>query len=174
MEYEVKIRVESLPPTRARLAALGIGPASIRTERDLYFNSPIRDFGKTDEALRIRTSGEVTSLTYKGPKIGLGGIKAREEIIVPLASGGAMEEILERLGFTRTAIVEKIRETYHVEGAFVTLDQVEGLGSFVEIEAPPGLPEAEAVALIGRIRGILRVGGEETTLSYLELILARR
>lgn len=174
MEYEVKIRVASLPPVRARLASLGIRPASNLTERDLYFNSPTRDFGRTDEALRIRSTEEGTSLTYKGPRVGLGGVKAREEIIVPVSSGQAMEGILERLGFTRTAVVEKTREAFRVEGALVTLDEVRDLGSFVEIEAPSGLGEADAIALISRVRGILKVTGEETPLSYLEMILAKR
>ena len=61
MEYEVKIRVADLRPIRDRLASLGIRPASRQTERDLYFNSPFHDFGRTDEALRIRsTDGETT------------------------------------------------------------------------------------------------------------------
>jgi adenylate cyclase class IV len=51
---------------------------------------------------------------------------------------------------------------------------VSGLGPFVEIEAPAGMGGKEAVALIGRVRALLGIAGEETTLSYLELILARR
>jgi adenylate cyclase class 2 len=174
MEYEVKIRVRDLGSIRARLASLGIRPGASLEERDLYFNSPARDFGVTDEALRIRSTGEGSSLTYKGPKIGLAGVKAREELVVPVGSGEVLEGILLRLGFTRTAVVEKMRETFRVEGTFVTLDEVKGLGSFVEIEAPPGMDEAGAVALIGRVRENLAVAGEETPLSYLEMILATR
>jgi len=174
MEYEVKIRVTDPGPLRARLAGLGIRPSSRLHERDLYFNAPGRDFGKTDEALRIRTTAEGSSLTYKGPRLGLTGVKAREEIIVPIGSGDAMAKLLERLGFTRTTAVEKDRVTYRVEGTYVALDEVKGLGSFVEIEAPAGLGEAEAVALIGRVRELLGVMGEEIPLSYLELILAKR
>ena len=174
MEYEVKIRVGGLEPLRARLAALGLRPASDLTERDLYFNAPDRDFGTTDEALRIRSTERGASLTYKGPRLGLAGVKAREEFIVSVDSGEAMGGILERLGFTCTAVVEKTRGTYRVEGTFVALDEVKGLGSFVEIEAPPGLGEEEAVALITRVREILEVDGKETALSYLEMILARR
>ena len=174
MEYEVKIRVGSLQPLRARLASLGIRPVTNLTEKDTYFNSPARDFGRTDEALRIQSTEEGTSLTYKGPKIGLAGVKAREEIIVSVDPEDAAEEILVRLGFTRTAVVEKTRETYRMEGTFVALDEVKGLGSFVEIEAPSGLGGEDAIALIGRVRGTLGVTGEETTLSYLEMILATR
>jgi adenylate cyclase class 2 len=174
MEYEVKIRVGGLGPIRDRLAALGIPPARCIVERDLYFNSPARDFGVTDEALRIRSTGEETTLTYKGPKLGHGTVKAREELIVPVGAGETMGEILLRLGFTHTAVVKKQRETYLVEGAYVALDEVEGLGPFVEIEAPAGMGKLEAVDLICRVREMLGIMGEETTLSYLELILATR
>src|SRR5512136_34403 len=175
MEYEVKIRVEGIASIRSRRTALRIRPEGMTTERDLYHNSPTRDFGRPDEALRIRATRDGTTLTYKGPKIGLGEIKAREELIVPVAGpGDTLEKILVRLGFTPTALVEKDRETYRVEGTLVALDEVKGLGSFVEIEAPPGLGEAEAVALIRRVREILGITGENTTLSYLEMILATR
>ena len=174
MEYEVKIRIGDLGPLRARLVSLGIRPSPTLAERDLYFNAPTRDFGRTDEALRIRSTGGETTITYKGPKHGRGGVKAREEIIVPVGSGEALGEILERLGFTRTAVVEKTREMYRVEGSFVALDEVAGLGSFVEIEAPAGMGEADAIALIGRVRGILALAGEEIPLSYLEMVLAKR
>jgi len=174
MEYEVKIRVRDLGTVRARLAALHVSPTSRLTESDLYFNAPTRDFGTTDEALRIRATEKGATLTYKGPKVGLTGVKAREEVIVPVTGADALAGILERLGFTRTAMVEKTRESYVVEGAFVALDLVEGLGPFVEIEAPPGLSEDEAVALIARVRNLLNMQGEETTLSYLEMILATR
>jgi predicted adenylyl cyclase CyaB len=70
--------------------------------------------------------------------------------------------------------VVKRREMYRVEGTYVALDEVEELGSFVEIEAPAGMTGPEAVRLIGRVRGMLGITGEETTLSYLELILATR
>jgi adenylate cyclase, class 2 len=175
MEYEVKIRVMDLGPVRARLAALGIRPeGGVVTERDLYFNSPARDFGETDEALRIRSTDGGTTLTYKGPKAGLAGIKAREELIAPVASAEPLGEILLRLGFRKTALVVKERETYRVRGTWVALDEVRGLGPFVEIEAPAGLGEEEAVALIRRVRQELGIAGEETTLSYLELVLATR
>jgi adenylate cyclase class 2 len=174
MEYEVKIRVADLRPIRSRLDLLGIRRASSLVERDLYFNSPFRDFSRTDEALRIRSTGEGTTLTYKGPKLGLGKVKAREELIATVVPGEAMEGILGRLGFTPVAVVEKSRETYPVEGTSVALDEVKGLGSFVEIEAPAGMEAAGAVALIGRVRDLLGVEGEETTLSYLELILSTR
>ena len=174
MEYEVKIRGVNLDPVRERLAALGIPAARGITELDQYFNSPSRDFGVTDEALRIRSAGEETTLTYKGPKLGLGGLKAREELIVPVGEGEILGEILLRLGFTRTAMVVKRREMYRVEGTYVALDRVEGLGSYVEIEAPAGMAGPEAVRLICRVREMLAIEGEETTLSYLELILATR
>ena len=52
-------------------------------QEDIYFNSPIVDFAKTDEALRIRTTKQGDEkhifITYKGAKIDSES-KTREEI----------------------------------------------------------------------------------------------
>ena len=52
-------------------------------QEDIYFNSPIVDFAKTDEALRIRTTKQSDEkhifITYKGAKIDSES-KTREEI----------------------------------------------------------------------------------------------
>ena len=46
-----------------------------------------------------------------------------------------MEQILSALGFTLSAQVRKRRSKYSYEGAILALDEVEGLGCFVEVEA---------------------------------------
>jgi len=81
--------------------------------------------------------------------------------------------VLERLGFRRTAIVVKERDLYRVERFTIALDTVEGLGTFIEIEAPMGLPRAEAVRRITQISETLGVRGESLSLSYLEMLLSK-
>jgi adenylate cyclase class 2 len=101
-------------------------------------------------------------------------VKAREELNTGIESGPVLEEILKRLGFTRTADVRKRREYYTLQGASVALDQVEDLGSFVEIEVIAEETGASAPDLIGRIAGQLGLSGEPILLSYLELLQAAR
>ncbi|MDD1652080.1 MAG: class IV adenylate cyclase [Methanomicrobiales archaeon] len=185
LEIEAKIRVGALEPVRVRLRALGAEHLGMRVERDAYYNAPHRDFAETDEALRVRYSEPVPAagmapapavppvLTYKGPKLGGGGPKSREEICVTVAEGDLLEQVLERLGFRRTAIVVKERDLYRVERFTIALDTVEGLGTFIEIEAPMGLPRAEAVRRITQISETLGVRGESLSLSYLEMLLSK-
>ena len=46
-----------------------------------------------------------------------------------------MEQILLALGFVLSAQVRKRSSKYSYEGVVLALDEVEGLGSFVEVEA---------------------------------------
>lgn len=174
MEVEAKIRVADLEPIRQRLQELGCPCQEEREERDVYYNLNERDFGVTDEALRIRQSGGEFTLTYKGPKLPEYHFKAREELTVCMDSGPTMELILERLGLRRVREVVKRREVYRLGGTTVSLDLVEGLGSFVEIEAVTDVGETNAEGAIEQVKRMLGVEGESTTLSYLELLLARR
>ncbi|MDD1660115.1 MAG: class IV adenylate cyclase [Methanomicrobiales archaeon] len=172
MEIEAKIRVSALEPVRARLRGRKARHLGVRVERDVYYNAPHRDFAATDEALRVRYSEGAPVLTYKGPKLPGEGPKAREEICVAVDQGDLMELVLERLGFPRTAQVVKERDLYQLEGATIALDTVESLGTFIEIEAPPGLSRQEAVRRIRDIAEELGVRGESLSVSYLEMLLS--
>lgn len=174
LEVEIKARVPDLGAIRERLIAhAGGSPAPRVHERDIYYAAPHRDFGETDEALRLRFSKETWTLTYKGEKLKSYRAKAREELNCRVESGALMEEILLRLGFSKVAEVEKWREYYLFRGATVSLDEVKGLGTFVEIEAP-GLPAGQdPEGYVREIAGEIGVTGEPILSSYLELLLAR-
>ena len=174
MEVEAKIRVSALEPLRARLRDRKARHLGVQVERDVYYNAPQRDFAATDEALRVRYSSGPPVLTYKGPKLPGEGPKAREEICVAVVEGDLLELVLERLGFRRTAQVVKERDLYQLEGATIALDTVESLGTFIEIEAAPGLSREEAVRRIQGIAEELGVRGESLSLSYLEMICTTR
>lgn len=100
---------------------------------DTYYSAPHRDFNESDEALRLRMENGETILTYKGPKIDSGS-KSRLEHEVQVESLDVMENILESLGFTEFQTVTKNRTVYEVNGYTVLLDDVEGLGEYVEVE----------------------------------------
>ena len=91
----------------------------------------------------------------------------------------AARELLARLGFIPAAVVEKRRRVFHYVDAVVCLDEVAGLGEFVEVEVHPMGGEAQArlgdvqqraLALLGEL-GLPR---ETETRSYLEMLLATR
>ena len=171
LEIEIKVKVADLQPIRERILSSGASLLGEGIEYDAYYNSPERDFSKTDEALRLRRADDCALLTYKGAKIGLGSFKAREELNIRVESIETMDAILDRIGFKKTAAVQKFRESYRVGRATVTLDQVEGLGTFAEIEAAGDLSLEEAEREIERIAEEYGIEGERLTLSYLELLL---
>jgi adenylate cyclase class 2 len=173
LEIELKARVDSLGPVRALLRKKGALSCGRVHERDIYFNAPDRDFKATDEALRVRYSGGKAVLTYKGAKIRDLKFKAREELSTAVESGEVTGEILARLGFTRTAEVNKWRETYTLGSATVMLDEVEQLGTFVEIEVIAEADTGGALETIGQLKRDLGIAGEPVLASYLELLLAR-
>ncbi|RLB56713.1 MAG: class IV adenylate cyclase [Deltaproteobacteria bacterium] len=133
LEIELKSPCPDLPGLHARLLELGARPAGNRRQRDQYFNHPARDFAASDEALRIRQVDDRAVLTYKGPKLG-GPAKVREELEVGLTDARQAGLILERLGFRPGGRVVKVRQVLEFEDITVCLDDVEGLGGFVEME----------------------------------------
>jgi adenylate cyclase, class 2 len=171
LEVEIKARVPDLAPVRERIL-LGHTSTPARVhERDIYYNTPHRDFGSTDEALRLRYAGGTCTLTYKGKKMKEYRLKAREELNCGVESGRVMELILARLGFFQVAEVEKWREYYSYRGATVSLDEVTGLGSFVEIEALGNSGGENPEEFVRKIAKELGVEGEPILDSYLELLL---
>lgn len=170
LEVEIKARVEDLGKVRERLLLLHASPSVRIHEHDIYYNAPDRDFGVTDEALRLRFTDEGCLLTYKGPKKKEFRLKAREELNTRVESGNVLGTILERLGFNPVAEVDKWREYYEYRGALISLDEVRGLGTFVEIEAPSGTEQENPQEFVMEIAREIGVEGEPILASYLELL----
>src|SRR5512138_448050 len=134
LEVELKVKVAAFGPIRQALARKKAESLGTVHEHDIYYNAPHRDFGMTDEAVRVRYTDDHAVVTYKGPKIKKFGLKAREELNCAVESGGTFETMLDRLGFRKTLEVNKWRETFRLGTASVSLDSVDGLGTFAEIE----------------------------------------
>lgn len=180
-EVELKVRADH-ERVRDRLAAVEATDAGGVRQVDTYYDAPHREFAETDEAFRVRRQtpvegGErrddetVTKLTYKGPLVEAES-KTRREHETAVADDAATEEILAGLGFEPAATVEKDRRFYEYDGYTVTLDRVDDLGEFVEVET-----EAEAVeaAREGAIAVMEELGldpDEQIRTSYLGLLLA--
>jgi adenylate cyclase class 2 len=171
LEVEIKARVGNTKAIRERLLLRHASPSGRVHERDVYYNAPDRDFAATDEALRLRYTDQGCLLTYKGPKVKDYRLKAREELNTGVEAGPVVETILVRLGYRRVAEVEKWREYFDYRGASVSLDEVKGLGDFIEIEASPRQTDPEA--FVREIAQELGVEEEPILESYLELLLEK-
>jgi adenylate cyclase class 2 len=187
LEVELKFPVAEMGALESRLVKLGAAISSPQLEVDTYFAHPARDFARTDEALRLRRKDNVYFITYKGPKIDA-ATKTRREIDLPLTTdeGGFRSwfVLLDALGFKPVGEVRKSRRKSHVlwqdRNVEVSLDEVERLGTFVELEliveveigmeAMSALDSAKACIL--SLAEELGLSGSERR-SYLELLRGR-
>lgn len=184
MSLEVEVKFRSVDHARLRRLLIEAGCDEIPPEEqeDLYLSHPARDFAQTNEALRLRRIGDDNRITYKGPKFP-GPTKTREEIELPVERGERafreLARLFENLGFRPVASVRKLRASFHISclphDIEVTLDQVEGLGEFAEIETiaddEAALPSAQAAVLaLAAKLGLDQVEPR----SYLRMILEAR
>ena len=179
MQYEVeqKFRVDDFAGVEAQLAAWSARVSGPVKQIDTYFAHPMRDYAATDEALRVRRTDGAARITYKGPKIDA-TTKTRQEIEFSIADGEAAEALWAALGFTRVAEVHKKRRTATLDrdgvALEVALDEVAGVGRFVELEIgadADGLDAARAV--LRQVADKLGLTTNERR-SYLEMLLAAR
>jgi adenylate cyclase, class 2 len=141
LEVEQKFAIAHRDTLLDQLEQLGAIRGICIEQQDLYFSHPVRNFAETDEAIRIRRNGSDNRITYKGPKRATVS-KVRKEIELDYASGQPafeqMAEMLELLGFQPLRTVKKKRTPFtypHQKNSFeITIDEVEGLGTFAEIE----------------------------------------
>jgi adenylate cyclase, class 2 len=137
IEVEVKAKINDFNSMKEKLNEIGAEKTHIEHQEDIYFNSPVRDFAKSDEALRIRKvscDGPFeTFITYKGPKIDENS-KTRKEIEVKIEDPYKVSEIFKYLNFTKTANVVKDRTIYKLDQYIISLDDVVGLEPYMEIE----------------------------------------
>ena len=180
-EVEVKFRVTEAETFEAAVAGLGGSFGEPVSQIDQYFAHPARYFAETDEALRIRSVGELNFITYKGPKIDA-TTKTRREIELPMEGGEAgrqrFGELLEALGFEPVAEVRKRRRKtqlrWQEEIVEVVWDEVEGLGRFAELElAVEAKRVAAARDTILSLASALGLGGSERR-GYLDMLLESR
>lgn len=137
LEVEVKAHVSDFKEVKSQLKQIGAHKLKEEQQEDIYFNAPHRDFAQTDEALRIRKipkkEGFEIILTYKGAKLD-NKSKTRKELEVEVDNVENTVLILENLGFIRVRTVNKSRTIYILSEFIISLDKVNEVGNFVEIE----------------------------------------
>ena len=171
IEVEVKAKIESFDEMEKRLKEIGATKSKPEFQQDIYFQSPIADFAKTDEALRIRTTDNDVFITYKGPKLNRDA-KTRKEVEMTIESADKAKDIFEEIGFKPARTVRKNRQYYTFEDFEISLDDVEGLEPYMEIEVSlnDGADYSEAQEKIFQLFEKLGIteGFERT--SYMELL----
>ena len=192
IEVEIKVKISNPDEMRKEFKGKnGVYKCSLLHE-DTYFNMPegLRDFRKSDEALRIRKSTEFNRdnkgskkqtryfLTYKGAKLN-SDTKTREELETSIEEGKKIKEILKILGFREIFTVKKERElylfdyqNYHIEALIDFLPNLKS--HFIEVECQTESEEDVGVTqeVLFNFLGDFGIKKEESIIkSYLELIM---
>jgi len=175
IEVEVKAKIKDFNSIKKLLKKINAIESHVEHQEDSYFNSPIKNFAKTDEALRIRkvsiNNTQKIFITYKGPKIDSQS-KTREEIEVKIEDSDKVAKIFQNLGFEKVANVRKNRQIYQLNQYIISLDDVDGLGPYMEIEADleDGSDFQEELNKIFEIFKKLEITDGFERTSYLELL----
>ncbi|HVY95749.1 MAG TPA: class IV adenylate cyclase [Solirubrobacterales bacterium] len=160
---ELKARVESIERSRRVCEELEAEPCGDFAQRDTYFEAA---HGRLK--LREEEGSPAQLISYRRPD----AAEARSSRfrLVPVADPGGLRQALsETLGVR--AVVAKRRHLYLWEGVRIHLDEVEGLGTFVEFEAPvrDGAGDG-AWALVERLRAAFAIAAADLVAeSYVDL-----
>lgn len=138
-EIEIKLPIADKYSVQTKLLQLGFAVAAKIRECDIYYNSAYHDVKKLGEALRIRKSTDLLTgitkaqINFKGKKIDKVSM-SRQEYETVVEDADSMEQILKSLNFLPVAGVTKTRIYLQREKMTACLDQVDGLGDFLELE----------------------------------------
>lgn len=130
LERERKYRL-SIDET-IRLTAL-LERDAVRVRSEIQDNVRLAARNGAGVDLRLRIVAGRQELTLKGPRLERGPSKVREELNI--AVSGNVGPFLDALGFSQVLTYRKRTSIYAIGGATVSIDDVEGLGSFCEVEA---------------------------------------
>ncbi len=152
IEIEAKIKVDRLDEFPARLEKLAAAFLSQTRQLDTLFDRDDLSLKNAGCSLRLRQeqapAQTKTILCFKGPRQP-GQFKNREEIELDVSSPDQAQALLARLGYRPRRQVEKLRQTWRLENCLICLDQVAGLGCFIEVEGPDEPTVARITASLG-------------------------
>ncbi len=162
---EIKARVPDMGTVRARAAAMSDALAVVLEQEDTFFNVP-------DGRLKLRVfpDGKGELIAYRRPDAV--GPKTSEYFVYRTPNPEALKDLLTRALGIR-GIVRKRRLLYLVGQTRIHLDEVEGLGAFLELEVmlSDRQLEAEGEAIARRLLADLGVRDEDLMSgAYIDLL----
>src|SRR5581483_6582832 len=164
VNVELKARDPNPEVTAARCLNLGAVAADTLNQRDVYFHTH-----RGRLKLRTQDAGGGELIAYRRDD----ATEASESTYVRAAVSDSVSEALDAALGT-TVVVSKRRRLYLWEGVRIHLDEVEGLGSFIEFEAV--LPDAgdieTARGKVARLRSELGIEDDALVgVGYADLLM---
>jgi adenylate cyclase class IV len=169
MPRNVELKARATHPRRQRelAASLAEGPPEVLRQEDFFFPSPA---GR----LKLRVFSPARGELIQYQRENHPGPKPSEYSVVPTDAPLPLRELLERALGLR-GIVRKTRTLFLPGRTRIHLDEVDGLGSFIELEVvlSPGESAAEGAEEARRIAGKLEVKpGDGIDSAYIDLLEA--
>ncbi len=182
IEVEVKLPVENLDSIKEKLLKMGFEETGCIEERDTYFDNQQGEIRANGEALRVRETKDHFSgksryqINFKGKKLDACTM-TREELETGVENGAVCRNILQAIGYLPAEPeVIKNRTMLRKEPVTACLDNVHGLGEFLELEILADGEEKKDAAL-GQIEHILNSLGyrvsDTVRMSYLSMLQNR-
>jgi adenylate cyclase, class 2 len=167
LNVEIKARCADLAPLRQVLLAAGAEPKGTDHQIDTYFRVP-------NGRLKMREGNlERALIFYHRPNQATAKKSEVRLWSLPPQPGELKNLLVAACGVL--AVVDKTREIYFIDNVKFHLDQVEGLGTFVEIEAidyAGTLGEAHLHQQCNHYRSLLRLDEADLLAnSYSDLLL---
>jgi len=169
VNYEFKASCTDINELEQRLLALHPRFAGTDRQVDTYFNTP-------SDRLKLR-EGNIENALIHYERSNVAGAKQSNVILYQHQPDAALKQILARtLGIK--VVVDKLRRIYFIDNVKFHFDLVEGLGSFVEVEAI----DADGSFGIERLKsqcaeyaGLFAIRPEDyIDVSYSDLLLAKK
>jgi len=155
---EIKARVADMALLRARAEAMAGGQGEVIAQEDIFFACPT---GR----LKLRVFADGTGQLIAYERADTPGAKRSDYRIHRTADPAGLRAVLgDALG--ETLVVRKVRRLFLVGQTRVHLDEVDGLGDFMELEVVmrEGQPDAEGRAIAAELMG--RLGIRESDLIH--------
>ena len=161
---EIKCRCADLALVRRRAEALGARDAGVLRQTDTFFEAAharlkLRDFG----------DGTAELISYRRPDTPTA--RGSDFIVCPVSAPAALAEALAyALGVT--GVVKKTRHLFLHRSTRIHLDEVDGLGTFVELETVmSGQSDQEGHAELDEIATALGLrAADRVPVPYVELL----
>ena len=163
---ELKARLASPQEARACARALGASPRGILVQTDTYFRIPrgrlkLRQAeGETAELIYYERAEETTERWSRFVREPVGD------------ASGLVRVLTEAFGVL--AVVKKHRELHIFRDARIHIDDVDGLGTFVEFEVTGGRTPATVATMNDLRRAFGIVDDNVVKVSYSDMILEKR
>jgi predicted adenylyl cyclase CyaB len=164
---ELKCRCADLAAVRARAQALGARDAGVLAQHDTFFEAPrarlkLRDFG----------DGRGELISYRRPDTP--EARGSDYVVCPVGDPALLRATLEH-ALVAAGTVRKRRHLFLYRRTRIHLDEVEGLGAFVELETVmDGQAESEGRAELEEVAAALALKRDDAIAQpYVELLLHR-